>query len=62
MKNREKYKIKKLDIPEIIKEDLTYYMQFGWHRIPDRVNTRKESIKYQGKVYSNRNVDESNSY
>jgi len=62
MKDREEKKRKKLDIPEIISDDLTYYMQFGFKRTVDRVNTRRDEIKYQGRIYSNRNIDESNAY
>mgnify|MGYP003652971313 CR=1 FL=1 len=51
MGNKEVKKIKKLDLPDVINNDLTYYMQFGWKRLNDRVDKRKESVKYSVNVY-----------
>ena len=34
-RTKEKLVIKKLDIPKIITEDLGYYMNFGFKRIPE---------------------------
>ena len=51
-KPKENRVIKKLDIPNIIKEDLGYYMQFGFKRIPERVNGKYQKIKHDTKLYS----------
>jgi len=53
MKNKEQYKLKKLEIPETINTDLTYYMQFGWKRIKEVTDVKKEAIKYHKTVYGN---------
>lgn len=47
-KNRKKEKLvfKKLDIPKIITEDLGYYMQFGFKRIPERENGKYQLLKH----------------
>mgnify|MGYP003643091121 CR=1 FL=1 len=45
-----KYKIKKLDIPDIITEDLTYYMQFGWKYKKDYKRAKETFKKYDKMV------------
>tara|TARA_R110000824_G_scaffold24812_1_gene86920 strand:- start:143 stop:328 length:186 start_codon:yes stop_codon:yes gene_type:complete len=52
MKSEEIFKKDKLDLPEIINDDLTYYMQFGWKRLTNRVDKKKEGIKYSGNIYA----------
>ena len=47
-----KYTVKKLDIPKIITEDLTYYMQFGWKRIPEVKNGKYQKQKHDKVLYS----------
>ena len=47
---------KKLKLPEIITEDLTYYMNFGWKQLRHRNFTDNDERKYAGKVYRNMNV------
>jgi len=51
MKNKDEVEKNKLDLPDIISNDLTYYMQFGWKRLTDRVFKSKEVIKYSGRIY-----------
>jgi len=41
-----KSKIKKLDIPKVITEDLTYYMQFGWRYKKDYRRAKELAKKY----------------
>ena len=48
---KQKREIKKLDIPEVITEDLGYYMQFGFKRIPERVNGKYQNLKHDRGVY-----------
>ena len=48
-----RYTIKKLDIPKVITEDLTYYMQFGWHRIPEVRNGKYQKQKHDKVYYIN---------
>lgn len=52
-KNRKKEKlvIKPLKLPNIITEDLGYYMQFGFKRIPERVNGKYQNLKHDRGVY-----------
>lgn len=52
-KNRKKEKlvIKPLKLPNIITEDLGYYMQFGFKRIPERVNGKYQKLKHDRGVY-----------
>tara|TARA_R110000751_G_C13549042_1_gene456054 strand:+ start:350 stop:541 length:192 start_codon:yes stop_codon:yes gene_type:complete len=50
---REKRVIKKIKIPEIITEDLSYYMQFGFKRIPPTDNGKYMEVKHD-KVRYNR--------
>lgn len=45
-KPKQKAKIKKLDIPDIITEDLTYYMQFGFKNKPEYKRANTDSKKY----------------
>ena len=54
MKKKDEVKIDKLNVPEIINTDLTYYMQFGWKRLNDRNNKVREEIKYSRNIYSDR--------
>ena len=49
---KQKREIKKLDIPEVITEDLGYYMQFGFKRIPTTDNGRYHEIKHAKKPYA----------
>tara|TARA_B110000240_G_scaffold69864_1_gene79472 strand:+ start:1513 stop:1704 length:192 start_codon:yes stop_codon:yes gene_type:complete len=49
---RQKVEIKKLDIPKVITEDLGYYMQFGFKRIPTTDNGRYHAIKHAKKPYA----------
>lgn len=51
---KEKLKKKELILPEIIKSDLTYYMQFGWKQIRPVNDLNRDARKYGGKVYSDR--------
>ena len=51
MKNKDEVEKNKLDLPDIISNDLTYYMQFGWKRLTDRVFKSKEVIKYSSRIY-----------
>ena len=53
---------KKLKLPEIISEDLTYYMQFGWKRLRYRNFTENDVMKYVGNSYRNRYVEDLNEY
>ena len=53
---------KKLNLPDIISEDLTYYMQFGWKQIHHTNNKNKEEKKYAGSTYKNRYIEDSNEY
>tara|TARA_R110000744_G_scaffold36130_6_gene83540 strand:- start:7 stop:189 length:183 start_codon:yes stop_codon:yes gene_type:complete len=41
-----KSKIKKLDIPKVITEDLTYYLQFGWRYKKDYRRAKEVAKKY----------------
>jgi hypothetical protein len=50
---KNKKPIKKLNIPKIITEDLTYYMQFGFHRKKEQSTFAKDIKKYGRKPYSN---------
>lgn len=50
---KQKREIKKLDIPEVITEDLGYYMQFGFKRIPPTDNGKYMELKHD-KVRYNR--------
>ena len=52
---KQKVEIKKLDIPEIITEDLGYYMQFGFKRIPTPDNGRYHEIKHAKRPYARSN-------
>ena len=54
MKKKDEVKIDKLNVPEIIDTDLTYYMQFGWKRLNDRNNKSSEEVKYSRNIYSDR--------
>ena len=45
-RTRQKLEIKKLKIPEVITEDLGYYMQFGFKRIPERDNGKYQLLKH----------------
>lgn len=47
-----KYKIKKLKLPKVITEDLTYYMQFGWHRVREVENGKYQKAKHDNRVYT----------
>tara|TARA_R110001632_G_scaffold207260_1_gene331296 strand:+ start:316 stop:507 length:192 start_codon:yes stop_codon:yes gene_type:complete len=49
---KQKIEIKKLDIPKVITEDLGYYMQFGFKRIPSPDNGRYHTIKHAKKPYA----------
>ena len=53
---------KKLKLPEIISEDLTYYMQFGWKKIRHTNRLDRDEKKYAGTVYRNRYIDDTNGY
>ena len=53
---------KKLKLPEIISEDLTYYMQFGWKQLKYRNFTENDIMKYVGNSYRNRYVEDLNEY
>ena len=55
---KQKITIKKLDIPEIITEDLGYYMQFGFKRIPTSDNGRYHEIKHAKRPYARSNYYE----
>jgi len=59
-RGRAKQKIvnKKLEIPEIITEDLGYYMQFGFKRIPTPDNGRYHEIKHAKRPYARSNYYE----
>jgi len=45
-RTRQKREIKKIKIPEIITQDLGYYMQFGFKRIPERDNGKYQLLKH----------------
>jgi len=62
IKGKKPPKRKKLELPEIINKDLTYYMQFGWKQLPHRNYTDIDEKKYAGKVYRNRYIEDSNGY
>jgi len=53
---------KKLKLPEIISEDLTYYVQFGWKQLRYRNFTENDVMKYAGNSYRNRYVEDLNEY
>ena len=53
---------KKLKLPEIISEDLTYYVQFGWKELRYRNFTENDIKKYVGDSYRNRYVEDLNEY
>ena len=55
---KQKIEIKKLDIPKVITEDLGYYMQFGFKRIPTPDNGRYHEIKHARRPYSKTNYYE----
>ena len=55
---KQKLVIKKLEIPEIITEDLGYYMQFGFKRIPTSDNGRYHEIKHDRRPYAKSNYYE----
>ena len=55
---RQKVEIKKLDIPKVITEDLGYYMQFGFKRIPTPDNGRYHEIKHAKRPYARSNYYE----
>ncbi len=55
---KQKLVIKKLEIPEIITEDLGYYMQFGFKRIPTPDNGRYHEIKHARRPYAKSNYYE----
>ena len=55
---KQKVEMKKLDIPEIITEDLGYYMQFGFKRIPTPDNGRYHEIKHAKRPYARSNYYE----
>tara|TARA_R110002167_G_scaffold246402_1_gene452033 strand:- start:254 stop:445 length:192 start_codon:yes stop_codon:yes gene_type:complete len=59
-RGRAKQKIvnKKLDIPKVITEDLGYYMQFGFKRIPTSDNGRYHEIKHAKRPYARSNYYE----
>ena len=38
-------------IPKIINTDLTYYMQFGWKRLKEKSDFKREQIKYSKNIY-----------
>ena len=59
-KPKEKAKIKKLDIPDIITEDLTYYMQFGFKRIKEHDNGKYQKLKHDRRVYSVKDYNANN--
>jgi hypothetical protein len=50
VREKEKRKIKKLKLPEIINTDLTYYMQFGWKRLKEKSVRRK----FYGNTYDDK--------
>jgi hypothetical protein len=49
---KQKLVIKKIEIPEIITEDLGYYMQFGFKRIATPDNGRYHELKHSKIKYS----------
>jgi hypothetical protein len=51
-KPKQKREIKKLDIPDIISEDLGYYMQFGFKRIATPDNGKYHAIKHAKKPFA----------
>ena len=55
---KEKLVRKKLVLPEIIKDDLTYYMQFGWKQTHHRGSIVRDEKKYAGTVYRDRYINE----
>lgn len=55
---KQKIEIKKLDIPEVITEDLGYYMQFGFKRISTPDNGRYHEIKHARRPYAKTNYYE----
>ena len=55
---KQKIEIKKLDIPKVITEDLGYYMQFGFKRIPTPDNGRYHEIKHAKRPYAKTNYYE----
>ena len=55
---KQKITIKKLDIPKVITEDLGYYMQFGFKRIPTPDNGRYHEIKHARRPYAKTNYYE----
>jgi hypothetical protein len=55
---KQKVEIKKLDIPKVITEDLGYYMQFGFKRIPTPDNGRYHEIKHAKRPYARSNYYE----
>lgn len=55
---KQKITIKKLDIPKVITEDLGYYMQFGFKRIPTPDNGRYHEIKHAKRPYAKTNYYE----
>ena len=51
MKNKDEVEKNKLDLPDIISNDLTYYMQFGWKRLREASSRAKSASKFLGNTY-----------
>tara|TARA_R110000764_G_scaffold3047_2_gene12821 strand:+ start:4070 stop:4267 length:198 start_codon:yes stop_codon:yes gene_type:complete len=49
---KEKYVRKSLKLPEIINEDLTYYMQFGFKKVIITENIKYQENKHSRTAYS----------
>jgi hypothetical protein len=57
-RKKEKLVIKTLDIPKIITEDLTYFMQFGFKRMPEVDNGKYMELKHDTRPYARSNYYE----